>query len=269
MSLYELAAPLSKVLRDGQVMTVKAETLVVGDIVQLAVGDVVPADLRLLGGMNASTDEALLTGESLPIVKTPETVFPASMREMPIGDRTNMVYSASTMTAGRATGVVVSIGMKTEVGKIAGMLKQQGNLPGENDGAAKRAWKRFVYGLKTVLGLIGTPLQVKLSKFALLLFALAITLAVIVFSANKWEISGEVLIYGICVAVAVIPESLIAVLTITVAVGTKAMARGNVIVRKLQALEAVGGGKSQHSAWAISRDDPVLTISRSDQYLLR
>jgi Cation transport ATPase len=87
-----------------------------------------------------------------------------------------------------------------------------------------------------VLGLVGTPLQVKLSKFALLLFGLAILLAIIVFSVNKWDVQGEVLIYGICVAVAVIPESLIAVLTITIAVGTKAMARGNVIVRNSNVL---------------------------------
>lgn len=104
-----------------------------------------------------------------------------------------------------------------------------------------RAFGRVKTFLANILGLVGTPLQVKLSKFALLLFALAILLAIIVFSVNLWHVQGEVLIYGICVAVAVIPESLIAVLTITIAVGTKAMARGNVIVRKLQCLEAVGG----------------------------
>lgn len=209
----------------------------VGDIVQLAVGDMVPADLRLFDGINASTDEALLTGESLPVSKRPHAVF--TTREMPVGDRTNMAYSGSMMTRGRATGIVVSTGMNTQVGKIAQLLRDKEPEQGSN--IFVRTWKRFKKSLMIVLGLVGTPLQVQLSKFALLLFALAIVLAIIVFSANKWNVEGEVLIYGICVAVAVIPESLIAVLTITIAVGTKAMAKGNVIVRKLQALEAVGG----------------------------
>lgn len=238
MSLQALSAPISKVLRDGRIESVKAETLVVGDVVQLAVGDVVPADLRLCDGMNVSTDEALLTGESLPVNKSPASVF--TTRELPMGDRTNMVYSATTMTQGRATGIVVSTGMRTEVGKIARLLREKGtSIEGSN--IFVRTFRRFQLSMKHVLGLVGTPLQVKLSKFALLLFALAITLAIIVFSANRWIVHGEVLIYGICVAIAVIPESLIAVLTITVAVGTKAMAKGNVIIRKLQALEAVGG----------------------------
>ncbi|EON69069.1 potassium/sodium efflux P-type ATPase, fungal-type [Coniosporium apollinis CBS 100218] len=238
MSLYALSAPECKVTRDGQTATIKAENLVVGDIVQVHVGDVVPADLRLFDGMNAATDEALLTGESLPVSKTPHETF--ATRDIPIGDRTNMAYSASTMSQGRATGIVVSTGMNTEVGKIAALLRRQGTRE-QSSSMVTRLWTRFTDSVKTILGLVGTPLTVKLSKFALLLFALAILLAIIVFSSNLWDISDEVLIYGICVAVAVIPESLIAVLTITVAVGTKAMAKGNVIVRKLQALEAVGG----------------------------
>lgn len=224
-------------MRDGRIHTVKAETLVVGDIVHLAVGDVVPADLRLFDGMNASTDEALLTGESLPVSKTPHTTF--TDRDIPIGDRTNMAYSASTMTQGRATGIVVAVGMMTEVGKIARLLRE--GTEQKSSRLMIRTWNKVKITSMNILGLIGTPLQVQLSKFALVLFALAVLLAIIVFSANKWDVHGEVLIYGICVAVAVIPESLIAVLTITVAVGTKAMARGNVIVRKLQSLEAVGG----------------------------
>lgn len=237
LSLHRLSAPVCKVIRDGKVISVKAESLVVGDIVRLAVGDVVPADLRLVEGMNISTDEALLTGESLPIQKNPYTTLLSP--DIPIGDRTNMAYSGSSTTQGRATGVVVAIGMSTEVGKIAQLLQDQGSM------GDKGPLQRTLYRIKTffakILGLVGTPLQVKLSKFALLLFALAIILAIIVFSVNLWDVQGEVLIYGICVAVAVIPESLIAVLTITIAVGTKAMAKGNVIVRKLQCLEAVGG----------------------------
>ena len=204
---------------------------------QLAVGDIVPADLRLFDGMNASMDEALLTGESLPILKTPHLTL--ASRDIPIGDRTNMAYSGCSTTQGRAMGIVTATGMNTEVGKIAQLLQTKSDLG--DSGPLVRVLKQVKVSIMNILGLVGTPLQVKLSKFALLLFALAILLAIIVFSVNKWDVQGEVLIYGICVAVAVIPESLIAVLTITIAVGTKAMARGNVIVRKLQCLEAVGG----------------------------
>ncbi|KAH7051338.1 potassium/sodium efflux P-type ATPase [Macrophomina phaseolina] len=238
MSLYALSAPVSKVMRDGSIEHVKAETVVVGDVVHLNVGDIVPADLRLIDGINVSTDEALLTGESLPVTKTPHKIFDVS--DIPVGDRTNMAYSATTMSQGRATGIVVATGVDTEVGQIAEMLRSRGRVI-EGSNIVFRTWNRFKNGVKVVLGLEGTPLQIKLSKFALLLFALAILLVIIVFSAAKWDVRGEVLIYGICVGVAVIPESLIAVLTITIAVGTKAMAKGNVIVRKLSALEAVGG----------------------------
>ncbi|GES61699.1 putative P-type ATPase [Aspergillus terreus] len=237
MSLHRLTAPVCKVLRDGHVVSVKAETLVIGDIVQLAVGDIVPADLRLIDGMNISMDEALLTGESLPVTKTPNVTM--SLPDMPIGDRTNMAYSGCSTTQGRATGIVTATGMTTEVGKIAQLLQDTGDSRSSHP--VIRFLQHSISSGKQVLGLVGTPLQVKLSKFALLLFALAILLAIIVFSASKWDVQGEVLIYGICVAVAVIPESLIAVLTITVAVGTKSMAKRNVIVRKLQCLEAVGG----------------------------
>ncbi|CAI7565423.1 unnamed protein product [Penicillium palitans] len=237
LSLHRLSAPICKAIREGRIASVKAESLVVGDIVQLSVGDIVPADLRLFDGMNASMDEALLTGESLPVLKTPHITLSSS--DIPIGDRTNMAYSGCSTTQGRAIGIVTAIGMNTEVGKIAQLLQTQPNL-GDSSRLGK-AGKRVKAFFMNVLGLVGTPLQVKLSKFALLLFGLAILLAIIVFSVNKWDVQGEVLIYGICVAVAVIPESLIAVLTITIAVGTKAMARGNVIVRKLQCLEAVGG----------------------------
>jgi Na+-exporting ATPase len=212
--------------------------LVVGDVVHLSVGDVVPADLRLIDGVNLSMDEALLTGESMTILKKPQLVY-GQEQDMAIGDRKNMAYSGSAVTQGRGAGFIVAIGMNTEVGKIAELLRNK--APDTHSNFFIRTWQNIVAQAKVILGLIGTPLTVSLSKFALLLFALAITLTIIVFSANKWNVTEEVLIYGICVAVAVIPESLIAVLTITVAVGTKEMAKGNVIVRKLASLEAVGG----------------------------
>jgi Na+-exporting ATPase len=237
-SLFALSAPTCKVIRSEQIETIKAEHLVKGDLVLLNVGDIVPADLRLVDGLNLSTDEALLTGESLPISKHADAVL--SEADVPLGDRVNMLYSASTITRGRGTGIVTATAMATEVGKIAEMLRANPKASSDET-RVTMLLKRVKNTLRSILGLVGTPLQVKLSKFALLLFGLAILLAVIVFSAARWHVSDEVLIYGICVGVAVIPESLIAVLTISMAVGTKAMAKGNVIVRKLSALEAVGG----------------------------
>ena len=231
-SLLAMAAPACKVIRDGgTVSTIRADELVPGDIVQLGVGDVVPADIRLFSSINLATDEALLTGESKPSTKDANAVLDES--DAPIGDRVNIVYSSTTITRGRGIGIVTATGMQTEIGKIAQLLRAKRDDPGENRSLLVRTAKRVLQSIKNGLGLIGTPLQVKLSWFALLLFALAILLAVIVFSVNLWELDDETLIYGICVAVAVIPESLIAVLTITMSVGSKAMARGNVIVRKM------------------------------------
>ncbi|KAK4183988.1 putative type IID cation-transporting ATPase [Podospora australis] len=239
-ALYALSAPTCKVVRSGTTESIPAADLVPGDLVQLGVGDVVPADLRLITSLNLSTDESSLTGESLPVSKHAEVLLKDA--GVPLGDRINMVYSSCKVTRGRAMGIVVATGMSTEVGKIAGLLRT-----GRNDTASKDASLLEKLRVRTVnfgrvlLGLNGTPLQVTLSKFALLLFGLAILLALIVFSTAKFKVTDEVLIYGICVAVAVIPESLIAVLTIATALGTRAMSKGNVVIRKLAALEAVGG----------------------------
>lgn len=237
-SLQAMAAPVCKVVRDdGTISTVKADELVPGDIVHLTVGDIVSADLRLATSTNLATDEALLTGESKPCSKNADSTI--SELSAPLGDRHNIAYSSTTVTRGRGVGVVIATGMSTEIGKIAFLLRDKKQT-------AQGSWLARVgggmlYAIKNALGLVGTPLQVKLSYFGLLLFGLAILLAIIVFSTAMWDIDGETLIYGICVAVAVIPESLIAVLTITMAVGSKAMAKGNVIVRKMGALEAIGG----------------------------
>ncbi|KAM7203307.1 hypothetical protein V8F33_002298 [Rhypophila sp. PSN 637] len=241
-ALYALSAPTCKVIRQGKMESIKAEGLVPGDVVRLGVGDVVPADLRLASSINLSTDEALLTGESVPVSKHAE-IIPKD-RDIPLGDRVNMVYSASTVTRGRAVGIVTATGMVTEVGKIAELLRGnrgQSSTASESQSAFRKLLVRVKNVFIVLLGLDGTPLQISLSKFALLLFALAILLAIIVFSVSRFVVTDSVLIYGICVAVAVIPESLIAVLTIATALGTRAMARGNVVIRKLAALEAVGG----------------------------
>lgn len=237
-SLLGLAAPSSQVIRnDGRVEIVKAETLVPGDVVKLANGAMVPADLRLLESTNLEIDEAILTGESVPASKESQALL--VHLEVPIGDRINMAYSATTVTRGRGIGVVIATAMKTEVGSVAELLKGQKSQDSSN--AVVRFFQKLGRGLKSILGLVGTPMQVKLSKFAIMLFGLAVLLAIIVFSANKWNLDNEVVLYGICVAVAVIPESLIAVMTITIAVGVKAMAAGNVVVRRMAALEAIGG----------------------------
>jgi Na+-exporting ATPase len=237
-SLKSLTAPECYVLRNGSPVKARAVDLVPGDIVRLEVGSIVPADLRLTSATNAYTDEAFLTGESLPVEKDADIVFDDP--DLETGDRTNLAFSGSEVKTGRCVGIVIATGMDTEVGKIAHLLRQR-DTADEDTTMVIRLKNRFVSGAKTILGLVGTPLQITLSKFALLLFALAILLAVIVFAANKFHVPGEVLIYGICVAVAVIPESLIAVLTITIAVGAKAMAKSNVIIRVSSAIEAVGG----------------------------
>ena len=237
-SLYALSTPKCKVIRNGVSDTIKAETLVKGDVVVLATGDVVPADLRLIQGINLATDEALLTGESIAISKKPDAIFTDA--DMPIGDRTNLAYSGSSITRGRGSGIVIATGMQTEVGQIAELLRKS-NQDMAGKSATQKALIKARQTFRGIMGLEGTPLQVTLSKFALLLFAFAILLAVIVFSASLWKLNDAVLLYGICVGVAVIPESLLAVLTVTMAVATKAMVKGNVIVRQMPSLEAVGG----------------------------
>lgn len=234
-SLYALSTPECKVIRNGASDIVKAQTLVVGDVVVLTTGDIVPADLRLTQSVNLAMDEALLTGESLAVSKKSDVVFTDA--EIPIGDRVNLAYSGSSVNRGRGMGIVIATGMQTEFGQIAQLLrkKHESDRYKVTQGLVK-AWET----IRRVIGLEGTPLQVTLGKFALLLFAFAILLAIIVFSTSRWEIGDEVLLYGICVGVAVIPESLLAVLTLTIAIATKEMVRGNVIVRQMPSLEAVG-----------------------------
>jgi len=238
-SLLSLAAPSSHVIRNKMIEIIKAEMLVVGDIVKLSTGVVAPADLRLLESVNLEIEEALLTGESLPSSKNAEAVLNTG-HDASIGDRINMAYSGTTVTRGRGTGIVVATGMKTQVGKVASLLRGDA-AEAKDSNPLMRYLKKLGKGIKNVLGLVGTPMQVKLSKFAILLFGLAVLLAIIVFSANKWNLDNEVILYGICVAVAVIPESLIAVMTITIAAGVKAMAQSNVVIRRMAALEAIGG----------------------------
>ncbi|KAJ4349576.1 P-type ATPase [Didymosphaeria variabile] len=247
-SIRALGSPTARAIRNGQSVVVPTIELVPGDIVELITGNTVPADLRLIECVNLETDEALLTGESLPVAKTSHSTFD---KDMGAGDRLNITFSSSTVTKGRAKGIVIAIGMGTEIGKIAAALKKQGSkvraVKRKEDGSA--GFHRYVQAwaltggdaMGHFLGInTGTPLQKKLSKLALLLFGIACVCALIVEAANKFSGKNEVVIYAVATGLSMIPASLIVVLTITMAVGTKHMSQRNVIVRKLDSLEALG-----------------------------
>lgn len=236
----------------------KSAEVVPGDIVILKTGDTVPADLRVFEAMNLNCDEKSLTGEAEPVEKRSENdiVIPgtenvaSAEEEVGIADRFNMAYSTTTVTKGRGRGIAIYTGMQTEVGKIAASTNKKQRKAGRSmnykkygatapvKGGAKRAYD-FV---GKFLGLTeGTPLQRKLSKLAYVLFFCAMGLAITVFAVNRFNVTGEVAIYAISTGIAIIPESLIAVLTITMVVGMTVMRKSNVVIRDLSALEALGG----------------------------
>ncbi|KAJ6021180.1 hypothetical protein N7540_006684 [Penicillium herquei] len=247
-SLRSLSSPTGVVTRDGKTVTVPANEIVPGDMVELKVGDTVPADLRLIEAFNFETDEALLTGESLPVQKEAESTFDVDTGP---GDRLNITYSSSTITRGRARGVVIGTGMQTEIGAIAAALRggdsKRRPVKRGPQGETKKRWYIEAWTLTTTdaigrfLGInVGTPLQRKLSKLALLLFGIAVVFAIVVAAANDWRGDNEVIIYAVATGLAMIPACLVVVLTITMAVGTRQMVQRHVIVRKLDSLEALG-----------------------------
>ncbi|KAJ5127704.1 hypothetical protein N7448_008483 [Penicillium atrosanguineum] len=247
-SLRSLSSPTGVVTRDGKTVTVPANEIVPGDMVELKVGDTVPADIRLVEAFNFDTDEALLTGESLPVTKEADATFDTDTGP---GDRLNIAYSSSTVTRGRARGVVVGTGMGTEIGAIAAALRggdsKRRQVKRGPEGETKKRWYIQAWTLTTTdaigrfLGTnVGTPLQRKLSKLALLLFGIAVIFAIVVAAANDFRGDAEVIIYAVATGLAMIPACLVVVLTITMAVGTKQMVQRNVIVRKLDSLEALG-----------------------------
>jgi Na+-exporting ATPase len=248
-SLRSLSSPTARVIRAGQQVTIPSAEVVPGDVIEIKTGDTLPADIRVFDAVNFETDEALLTGESLPVRKNEDATF---LEKTGPGDRLNIAYSSSSVTKGRAKGIVFATGTFTEIGAIAAQLRETKSkvrpVKRKADGKAKphrylEAYTlTFTDAIGRFLGLnVGTPLQRKLSKLAMLLFGIAVVCAIIVLAANKFSSRQEVIIYAVATGLSMIPASLVVVLTITMAAGTKSMVKRHVIVRNLKSLEALGG----------------------------
>lgn len=219
--LTKMNKPIAKVLRNGEITKIKCEDIVVGDIVILEAGDVVPADLRLISSKSLKIQESTLTGESVPAEKDWNVEL---ADDTPLGDRKNMAYSTGVVTYGRGTGIVISTGMQTEVGKIAGML----NTQEKSD----------------------TPLQKQLAKTAKILSFIVLGIALVIFVAgiiNSISTSNNIVdsivssfMTAVAIAVAAIPEGLPAVVTIVLAIGVKRMSERKAIVKNLPAVETLG-----------------------------
>ena len=193
-------------MRDSRGTVIPSSQLVPGDIVVLHTGDVVPADLRLSDAMNFEVDESLLTGESIPVAKLASERYES---EVPVGDRLNMAHSSSTVTKGRAQGVVVATGMHTEIGAIAASLQGSGRTKVRKVRRNEEGKKLFhyyvsAYALTVVdnvgrfLGVnVGTPLQRRLSQLAVGLFVVAVVFALVVAAANRFVNNREVIIYAV------------------------------------------------------------------------
>ncbi|KAF9498331.1 calcium-transporting ATPase 3 [Pleurotus eryngii] len=239
-TLRQLSSPSAVVIRGGESIPVPAKSVVPGDLVMVKAGDVVPADIRMIFVSNLEVSEQLLTGESIPVPKTIQT-FKDDEIDIPIGDRVNLCYSSTVVTKGRGTGITIGTGMSSQIGRIAAAMSGTKGSSGEDEAA--KPW--YLAAWHTLLGGLGlrngTPLQIKMARLAYFLLGCAIVLAIIVFSAARWHITDEIALYAIATAIAIIPESLVAVLTLTMAVGTRRMAKQRVIVRRLDALENLGG----------------------------
>ncbi len=214
-ALRELSAPVAAVKRDGEWMEVEARELVPGDIISLEIGNIVPADGRLLSVYGLAIDEAALTGESLSVEKT---VQPIPVENPPLGDRVNLVFQGSVVTSGRGTAVITATGMRSEFGKIA----------------------RLVQESEQEL----TPLQQNLEDLGRRLGGIVLLLSIIVFIAlvfvNTSYTWDEAFFVAVAVAVAAIPEGLPAVVTVTLAIGVSRMVEKNAIVRRLPSVETLG-----------------------------
>ena len=212
-SLKKLSGPEAKVLRNGTVIPIPSSEVTVGDIVMLDAGDYIPADGRLLESASLKVDESALTGESLGVEKSVDII---NEEEVPLGDRLNMVYSGSFVTYGRGSFVVTGIGMETEVGKIASLLKTTSEKK--------------------------TPLQINLDQFGQKLSILILVFCGILFGINilRGDKIGDAFLFAVALAVAAIPEALSSIVTIVLSFGTQKMAKEHAIIRKLQAVEGLG-----------------------------
>ncbi len=211
-SLKQMSSPTAKVLRDGVVIEIPSREITIGDEVQIEAGDAICADGRLLQCMSMKVDESALTGESLGIEKTIEVID----GEVPLGDRKNMVYSGSFVTYGRGSFLVTDIGMNTEVGKIASLLKSASDKK--------------------------TPLQVNLDNFGKKLAVIILIFCAFIFGVSvlRGESMTNAFLFAVALAVAAIPEALSSIVTIVLALGTEKMAKEGAIMRKLQAVEGLG-----------------------------
>ncbi len=212
-SLKKLSGPEAKVLRGGTEIQIPSSQVTVGDIVMLDAGDYIPADGRLTECASLKVDESALTGESLGVEKTIDVI---NSEEVPLGDRLNMVYSGSFVTYGRGAFVVTGIGMETEVGKIASLLKTT---------SEKR-----------------TPLQINLDQFGQKLSILILVFCAILFGISifRGDDLVDAFLFAVALAVAAIPEALSSIVTIVLSFGTQKMAKEHAIMRKLQAVEGLG-----------------------------
>lgn len=211
-SLKKLSGPTAKVLRNGTVIQIPSSELTIGDEVMLEEGDYVPADGRILQNASLKIDESALTGESLGVEKSEEIIS----KEVPLGDQTNMVFSGSFVTYGRGSFIVTSIGMETEVGKIATLLKTTSEKK--------------------------TPLQMNLDQFGQKLSIIILIFCAILFgiSVFRGDSVGDAFLFAVALAVAAIPEALSSIVTIVLSFGTQKMAKEHAIIRKLQAVEGLG-----------------------------
>ena len=221
-ALQQMSAATSKVLRDGKVQIIHSEDLVVGDVILLEAGDAVPADARIIENASLKVEEAALTGESVPVSKFIDIInLREGEKEVPLGDRKNMLYMGSTVVYGRGVAVVTATGMDTEMGKIADALSSAEE--GE------------------------TPLQIKLHQLSKILTWLVIGICVIVFGVQlvrhgsfDFEFALDAFMIAISLAVAAIPEGLAAVVTVVLSIGVTNMSKRNAIIRKLTAVETLG-----------------------------
>lgn len=212
-ALREMAAPMANVLRNGEEIKIPAREVVPGDVIFLRAGDKIPADSRLIETFNLRADEAALTGESLPVEKNPAALDNPALA---IGDRRNMVYSGTAISYGRGRAIVTATGMQTEFGKIATLLStvERGK----------------------------TPLQENLDKVGHVLAraALVVVLIIVALGVARGQPILEMIIFGIALAVAVVPEALPAVVTISLAIGVQRMVKRNALIRRLPAVETLG-----------------------------